>query len=238
MRVLITIFLFQVVIVFGQTDEGLAIISQSRTNVLLWNIENHVEFRGSQDFDSTWLYSENCDFKGTNVYSGYLIPRILDGHCRVTVMGLIGTDTIIDASFIFHIIRLPTPEIRLGSNFNLLEDLNNLQDSSLFFFRFLKVTYPHWLQTLLNNHCLRHMKVIHWEIKVGNELYIGKNAILTEELISEIIKSKIGTPILFEKFIVLMPDGREIKIESNSEYLKKTSSGVSLPKYKPTIIEN
>jgi hypothetical protein len=238
MRALITIILLQVGIVFGQPDKGLAIISQPKTSVLLWNIENLLEFCGSQDFDSTWLYSENCDFIGTNLYSGYLIPRTLERHCRVTVMGLIGTDTLNDATFIFDIIRLPTPEIRLGPNFNLLEDLNNVDDSALFFYRSLNVTYPDWLQVVLNNHTLRYMKIINWKITVGNKAYVGKNGKLTDELIHEIINSKTGTPILFEQFIVLMPDGREITIEGNSEYFKKTTSGTSIPKYKPTIIEN
>ena len=89
MKTIITIILLQVGIVFGQTNQRVPIISHSKEVVLLWNIDNYLEFQGSQNFDSTWLSSEDCDFIGLSKYSGNLIPITLKRDCKVTVMGLI-----------------------------------------------------------------------------------------------------------------------------------------------------
>ncbi|MCH2232230.1 MAG: hypothetical protein MK105_17980, partial [Crocinitomicaceae bacterium] len=143
MKTLIFTILFQIFTVctiFGQKNIGLAMISQPTNNVLLWNVENFLEFQGSEDFDSTWLYSKDCDFVGINAYSGNIIPRTSKQQCNVTIFGLKGKDTLRNSTFMFDIIRMPKPEIGLGSKF-ILKDLNNLEDSTLFFYRNFNANY-------------------------------------------------------------------------------------------------
>lgn len=206
---------------FGQSDRYLSTISLVEKRVLFWNVKNRIEFVGPEFYDSLTIQIEDGEFIATGPSTGYIIPKKFESPftIRVKLIGIKNGIPELVLAFDYKILKLPDPEIYLG-NINLHNDLNMLDDKSLFENLNFIAKYNSLINHLIGiDQC--NFKLKKWTVQVGKIEIIGTSLTDYDHLFAAITNAKRGTEIKFGTFELLAPDGTTRLIDVNSSYFKK-----------------